>query len=289
MEQTLSVDVTAAWAPADFPYQCLIDARRTEAFRTAIRATVRPGDVVVDAGSGSGILAFLAASAGAKSVYAVEVDPHLASYLEQSVAANGLEGVVHVVPGDIVTAPLPTAVDVLVCEMLDTGLLDERQADVVNRLRERHVITEATRVVPERYETFVELGTADLLYYGYRILMPAHRWPQQADEEAGWLPMTFRPQSPRTLVATADFRQPVNTTLRSQFSFVAARDGELNALRLSGAAHLTRRTTVGATNAFNGDKIVPIDPLRVRQGQSVQVQLGGRLGGGLASLQTQLC
>jgi predicted RNA methylase len=124
----------ATWAPADFPYPCLVDTRRTEAFGSAIRATVRAGDVVVDAGSGSGILAFFAASAGAACVYAVEIDPVLASWLERSVRANGLADTVHVICGDIGTVRLPTAVDVCICEMLDTGLLDETQVLALNRV-----------------------------------------------------------------------------------------------------------------------------------------------------------
>lgn len=278
----------AIWAGTDFPYQCLVDARRTETFRTAIRATVKPGDVVVDAGSGSGILAFLAAEAGARAVFAVEVDPLLATCLERSVRANGLGDIVRVVCGDICTVPLPSRVDVCICEMLDTGLLDELQALVVNSLRTRGVVDDDTRMVPHRYETFVELGAASFDYYGYRILMPAHRWPQLDDAEANWLGLPFTPFSPRLLAASASFQGRVVPGLDKHLTFVAAHDGEINAIRISGCAHLTNRTHLGATNAFNGDKVLPVDACRVRRGQTVHVELHGELGAGLASLQVFL-
>lgn len=53
----------------------LLDRRRTDAFCRAVRESVRPGEVVDEIGTGTGILGVVAARAGARRVYALETSP----------------------------------------------------------------------------------------------------------------------------------------------------------------------------------------------------------------------
>lgn len=71
----------------------LRDGPRNAAYRAAIEATAR-GRVVLDIGTGSGLLAMMAARAGAERVVACEANPLVAEAARRIVAANGLDHVI---------------------------------------------------------------------------------------------------------------------------------------------------------------------------------------------------
>jgi SAM-dependent methyltransferase len=73
----------------DFHVRMLRDRLRNAAYRAAIERFA-PGRVVLDIGTGSGLLAMMAARAGAAHVYACEASPLLAASARAVIAANGL-------------------------------------------------------------------------------------------------------------------------------------------------------------------------------------------------------
>ncbi len=71
----------------------------------ALEDLLRPGMDVLDLGTGSGILALAAASLGAASVLALDIDPQAAAVARENVRLNGLEAVVRVEEGGLAEAP----------------------------------------------------------------------------------------------------------------------------------------------------------------------------------------
>jgi predicted RNA methylase len=114
------------------------DRVRTAAFQQAIDSVVRPGDVVLDVGAGSGILSVFAARAGAARVYAVE-QTSIAVLAQALVAANDVSEVVHVIQGDVMDVEPPEGVDVLVSEWLGGFGIDEGMLVPVIAARDRWI------------------------------------------------------------------------------------------------------------------------------------------------------
>src|SRR5689334_13589718 len=102
----------------------LEDSVRTEAFASAIAAVVRPGDVVLDLGSGSGVLAILACRAGARKVFAVE-QGHIADVAAMLIANNGCADRVDVLHARSQDVELSERANVLVTETLGNLGFDE--------------------------------------------------------------------------------------------------------------------------------------------------------------------
>jgi predicted RNA methylase len=272
------------WSNTDYPYLCLVDRERTLAFREAIEASVRPGDVVVEVGAGTGILTLFAAAAGASRVHAVEIDPVLARALRETVVANGLEDVVTVVEGDALTADLPEA-DVVVAELVETGLLDEMQAAVLNALRERGVVGPRTRVVPATYSTHLQLASTDDRFYGFTIRAPKHEWPYYGQDPEQWEHLRWKAVSDVALVSQVDFSAgTVDPVVETEVAFTVAPGERANAVVLSGVAGLTPELPLGACNSFNGDKVLALPEC---EGE-VRLRVSYTMGAGLDTLSVTL-
>jgi SAM-dependent methyltransferase len=131
------------------------DEARTEAFRRAIEVVVRPGDVVLDVGAGSGILSLFAARAGAARVYAVEATS-VASVARELAVANGYGDVVQVFQGDAMEIELPEQVDVIVSEWLGGFGIDEGMLVPVIVARDRWLRPGGT-MIPRTVTTWTSL------------------------------------------------------------------------------------------------------------------------------------
>jgi SAM-dependent methyltransferase len=112
------------------------DRVRTDVYRQAILARVKPGDVVLDFGAGSGILSMFAALAGAKMVYAVE-RTSIAQVAQALVQKNGLGDRVKFLQEDIESIDLLEPVDVIVSEWMGGYGVDENMLAPLLKARDR--------------------------------------------------------------------------------------------------------------------------------------------------------
>ena len=124
----------------------LEDRMRTSAFLQAVRETVRPGDVVVDIGTGTGVLAIAAALAGAEHVYAIEMTA-MADVARRGVEANGLSDRITVVQGRSTEITLPRRADVVVSETIGDDLFDESILPTLHDAADR-LATPGARFLP---------------------------------------------------------------------------------------------------------------------------------------------
>jgi protein arginine N-methyltransferase 1 len=132
--------------------EMMADDGRLNAYRRAIFEKVEKGDVVLDLGSGLGILAFFAAQAGAERVYAVE-EGEVISLAEELASLNGYGRVIFI-QGKSTEVELPEKVDLIITETFGSFGLDENTAEYLIDARKRF-LKRGGELIPESLECFI--------------------------------------------------------------------------------------------------------------------------------------
>lgn len=143
----------------DWHFSMMNDKERNDAFYAALKAHITPETVVLDIGTGAGLLSLVAAKLGAKKVYTCEKVAPVANLAEQIIAQNGYSDRIEVIKkisSEITIGnEIPEPVDLLVTEIVDCRLLGEGILPTIIHAR-KHLVKENACIIPQAGQVFFQ-------------------------------------------------------------------------------------------------------------------------------------
>lgn len=250
-------------------WECLFDKKRTALFQDVINRVVKPGMRVLDAGSGTGVMAITAAKAGAAKVYAVEIAPDLAKMIVGNAELNKVGSVIEVINKDITNwePREKNSFDVVIMEMLDTGMLAEQQAHAINHLLQKGLIDKSTVLVPGRLDSYVQLVDYEVLAGGIKFsgCVQARNY--------GVLKSIKKKISRPTVYESVDLKQKISTNLHRVVDVRISESGIANGVLLKSKTSFPNGKSTFGTSDMCMPVIVPITPLRLKADDQIRLSL----------------
>ena len=271
--------------PAHYHHNMLMDGNRMRSFRSAIEYAVRPGAKVLELGGGTGVLSWFAA-AKAEKVWCVEFNPEMVASARAMLAMNPHGERVEVVQADAFHYLPPEPVDVVICEMLYTAMLREKQLELIESFKRRYLARFGGALpvfLPEAVIMAVQPVQQNYHFSGFHAPIIEFQ-PAGADMSA------TREIAPPAVYAIVDFNQTNDATITWDGKCVVEANGTVNALRF-----ITKNVLaiVGAANTtidwLNHFMVLPLDrPVLVKAGDVLSVSFQYRAGASIPSLQASL-
>lgn len=277
------------YIPLHYHGQMLLSEDRMSAFETAIARVVPVGARVVDLGGGTGVLSFFAARAGA-SVVCVERLPHVAKAAQRFLAQNGVADRVTVVESDARDYTPEEPVDIVICEMLHSALLREKQVEIIAGFKQRYLERfggALPRFIPEATLLAVQPVEQPFDFHGYHA-------PVTLFYEAGSVYAPTIDLGPPFLYATIDYATDFGASYVFDQTLTLERDGVVNALRFVTKNLIAILPDEGRSIDWHMQYLIaPLaTPLRGNAGTRVRVRFGYDAGDSiealLASMQIEL-
>jgi Ribosomal protein L11 methyltransferase (PrmA) len=262
----------------------LRDRNRVSAYRRALSEVVKPGDVVCDLASGTGILGLLACRAGASRVYAVE-ETAIAGLAREIAQANGFADSISSVRGHSRFVSLPERANVIVCDEIGGFGLETDIVALFDDARTRFLESGGT-LIPHAIELMVAPVEYPPLHGRLRFW---HRRPADFDftpaaamaVNTGY-PARLKPAHLLGLPACAgrvDLTSHVMMPIEIAASLEASRDGVLHGIggwfvaRLSASVRLTN-SPLSPDRIFRRPIVFPIEQAtNVSAGTPIEVRM----------------
>ncbi len=271
--------------PTHYHANMLNDEARMRGFREAIEYLVPMGGKVLELGGGTGVLSHFAAQR-ASQVWCVEFNPDLVDTARSLLAQNPNGERVEVVHANANSWMPPEPVDVVICEMLHTGLLREQQVAIIHGFKQRYLECfggPLPAFIPEACLQALQPIDQDFNHEGY--FAPCLQFQS---------PVAIQPRTRElgqpTVYQLFRWDEAIPMNIAYDNSINIDRDGKVNAIRvitknLLAIVEIQQRSI----DWHNQYLILPLpEPIEVRSGDKLAVSFDYAPGAPLSALTSSL-
>ena len=241
------------------------DEKRVSVFKKAILEKTK--GITYDLGTGSGILASFAAKKAYK-VYALDINPlvikrYTKKFLEKM--SN-----IEIIEADATKFNFTHKADVVICEMLDTALIDEEQVPVINNVQ--NYTKKDTIFIPHSTYDTIQIGTSTIKHITYK--------------EYG--NVEFKSLSDEITYNEVIFSETINPNFNKEIQIKARNKGLINTLLITTYTRVTEELITEPTPMLNPPLLIPLNEKKVDKGDLIIINLEYIMGGGLNTIKTNI-
>ena len=243
-----------------YHFDLLKDEERLSAFYEAINELSTSQELAYDLGCGSGILSFFLNSYF-KEIIAIEQD-----FKASRCAKENLKSFknIEVVNEDVLKYDFSKKCDLIVCEMLDTALIDEEEVPVLNHAR--NYLKENGKIIPQGIINTIELAHLERDYIHY-------------DED-----VNCKTLSKPVIYDEINFLNDINPDFEKVITIKANKDSLVNGLKITTITKLNDNLVCGPTPMLNPPLLIPLDGKNVKCNDLINVKLKYIMGKGIGTI-----
>lgn len=208
------VTMTSEVVPWHFPM--MNDTVRNDAYEKALKSALQNGGVVLDIGSGSGLLAMMAARHGATKVTTCEAVSMVAEKAKIIIQRNGFKDQIQVInklsTNLVAGIDFPERADILVTEIFDNGLLGENALVAIEHAR-KNLLKPNAQLIPCGVKVYAMCIESSEIYKNHRVetisnfdLSPFNQFSQYSYTGYHLAKMDYRALSATASIFEIDFQ-----------------------------------------------------------------------------------
>lgn len=219
-------EMLGQFIPLHYHYQMLLDKQRMEGFKLAIESTVKEGSKVLELGCGTGVLSWFAAQKAAR-VWAVERNPEMVAAAENFLSNNLNGNKVQVIEGDATEYVPDEPVDVVICEMLHSAMLREKQISVIEAFKGNYKGKFGDKLpifIPDTTFLAVQAVEQDFTFSGYKAPIPVFEPPTAPMGKTKELALPY-------IYSSCEYKKPLPKHFVCSQEVEISAAGEVNAVR----------------------------------------------------------
>ena len=246
-----------------YHHDLLKDTDRLAVFFEAIKEYDSNNDLAYDLGCGSGVLSYFLSSKF-KEVISIESDVKAFGCAKENLSHFDN---VKVINNDVLEYNFEKKADLIVCEMLDTALIDEEEIPVLNYAKK--FLNEDGKIIPQGIINTIGL-----------VNMQRHHihWDEGAKYET---------LSDEKVYSQFNFLDEIRPEFTAELKLKSKKDATLNGLKITSYTKLTEDIIAGPLPMLNPPLLVPLQEKQIKVNDFIHVEIKYIMGSGIETIKTK--